>query len=254
MPTDGSATGVLVIIPARMGSTRFPGKVLADETGKPLIEHVYEAAMRAGSVDQVVVATDDATVADAVERFGGRVVMTRADHPNGTSRLSEAAGVLDVPRDRIIVNVQGDEPELDPALIDAAAGALTDSGADVATIASPFGEDEDPADPNIVKVVLAGDGSALYFSRALIPHAGDAGGQVRPLKHVGLYAYRRSFLDRYVALPETPLERTERLEQLRVLEHGHRIAVAVRRADHHGIDTPEQYRAFVARWNRRHEA
>lgn len=239
----------VIIIPARMASTRFPGKVLADRTGKPLIRHVFEAASRAGSAGRVVIATDDARVAAAAKAFGAECVMTRADHPNGTSRLAEAADLLGLGDGETVVNVQGDEPELEPALVDAAVGALGDSP--MATVAVPFGPDEDASNPNLVKVVVRGDGRAMYFSRALVPHARDGRG-VAPLKHVGLYAYRRSFLATYLTLPETDLERTEQLEQLRVLWHGHEIAVAVRDVrTHGGIDTPEQYDAFVARHGRR---
>lgn len=238
----------VIIIPARMASTRFPGKVLADRTGKPLIRHVYEAASRAGSAARVVIATDDARVAAAAKGFGAECVMTRADHPNGTSRLAEAAGVLGLDGSDIVVNVQGDEPELEPALVDAAVGAMGD--APMATVAVPFAPDEDPSNPNLVKVVVRGDGRALYFSRALVPHARDGRG-LAPLKHVGLYVYRRAFLDTYLTLAETELERTEQLEQLRVLWYGHAIAVAVRNVrTHGGIDTPEQYEAFVARHRR----
>ncbi len=243
--------GATIIIPARLGSTRFPGKVLADRTGWPLVRHVYERAKLAACASRVVVATDDERVRAAVVRFGGECVMTRADHPNGTSRLAEAAGILGLGADAVVVNAQGDEPELEPALIDAAVGALESSGAPMATVAIPFGADEDVRNPALVKVVLGGDGRALYFSRAVIPHArdGSAGDAMRPLKHVGIYVYRRAFLDEYARLPATRLEATEQLEQLRALYHGHAIAVAVvDTRTHGGIDTPEQYEAFVARW------
>jgi 3-deoxy-manno-octulosonate cytidylyltransferase (CMP-KDO synthetase) len=245
-----------IVIPAREGSTRFPGKVLARETGRPLIQHVCEQAAKARCAERVIVATDSRTVADAVERFGGEAALTRADHPNGTSRIAEVAESLD---DDIIVNVQGDEPEIEPELIDAAVEALlAHDDCVVGTAASPFMDDEDPADPNIVKVVCDSVGRALCFSRALIPHHRDAERSTEPpaqspLKHVGLYVYRRPFLAEYVKLPPTPLERTEHLEQLRILEHGERIAVAVRECRHHGIDTPEQYAAFVQRWRARRE-
>lgn len=239
-----------IIIPARMASTRFPGKVLADRTGRPLIQHVYERARLARAAARVVIATDDQRVVDAAGRFGAACILTRPDHPNGTSRLAEAAAILGLAPSDIVVNVQGDEPELEPALIDAAVAALDSGCADASTAAVPFAPDEDPANPNLVKVVVAADGTALYFSRALIPFERDAGqGRVRPLKHLGLYAYRRAFLDEYLRLPPTDLEATEQLEQLRILYHGRRIAVAVCDVrTHGGIDTPEQYDAFVARW------
>jgi 3-deoxy-manno-octulosonate cytidylyltransferase (CMP-KDO synthetase) len=237
-----------VVIPARYGSMRFPGKALANETGKPLIEHVHERAVQAESIDRVIVATDDERIRDAVRAFGGDVVMTRQDHPNGTSRIAEVADNLDA---ELIVNVQGDEPELDPRLIDLAVETLAaHDDCSVSTIASPFGLDEDPGNPNIVKVVADRRGRALYFSRSVIPFDRDRLGLsvVRPLKHVGLYVYRRTFLATYVELEPTLLEQVEHLEQLRVLEHGHEIAVAIADAHHHGIDTPEQYAAFVARF------
>lgn len=248
-PGDTQARAT-VIIPARLGSTRFPGKVLADRTGRPMIRHVYEAASRSTTAARVVVATDSERVRDAVRAFGGESVLT-GEHPNGTSRLAEAARILALEPDAVVVNVQGDEPELEPTLIDAAAEALTRGPAPMATVAIPFHTGEDPHDPNLVKVVLRPDSTALYFSRALIPFPRDAADtNLRALKHVGLYAYRRSFLDTYLALPPTDLERTEQLEQLRVLAHGHSIAVAVRDVPSFGgIDTPEQYEAFVRRWN-----
>jgi 3-deoxy-manno-octulosonate cytidylyltransferase (CMP-KDO synthetase) len=238
---------VVAIIPARLASTRLPGKVLLARTGKPLIRHVYEAALKASRPSRFVIAADDVSVAKACAAFNAEVVMTRVDHPNGTSRLAEACDLLGLADDVIAVNVQGDEPELDASLIDAAVGALEQTGAEVATIASPFMPGEDPANPNVVKVVCRADSTAMYFSRSLIPFRRDAAftGEVKPLKHVGLYVYRVGFLRRYVSLPATALEQTESLEQLRVLWHGFRIAVAVRESRGQGIDTPEQYEAFV---------
>jgi 3-deoxy-manno-octulosonate cytidylyltransferase (CMP-KDO synthetase) len=240
-----------VIIPARLGSTRFPGKVLADRTGKPLIQHVYERARLARCASRVVIATDDERVRAAVLRFGGECVMTSPDHPNGTSRLAEAARTLGLGSSDLVVNAQGDEPELEPQLIDAAVDLMQSSGAPMGTAAVPFTPGEDVANPALVKVVLAADGSAMYFSRSVIPHNRDAGhaSPVRPLKHIGLYVYLRSFLDAYLRLQQTQLETTEQLEQLRVLFHGHRISVAVLDIrTHGGVDTPDQYDAFVARW------
>jgi 3-deoxy-manno-octulosonate cytidylyltransferase (CMP-KDO synthetase) len=251
------AGGAVAIIPARLASSRFPAKAVADRTGRPLVQHVAEAAARAASIGRVVVAADDERVAAAVRCFGTEVVLTRVDHPNGTSRLDEAAALLGLADDAVVVNVQGDEPEIEPGVIDAAVAALSGSGEAMATVVSPFAAGEDPANPNIVKAVVrtGADGwrRAVYFSRALIPHCREGGERAaEPLKHVGLYAYRRGFLRRYVSLPATPLERTEMLEQLRAIEHGHAIAAAVERTAHHGIDTPEQYEAFVARWRARH--
>jgi len=239
----------VAIIPARFGSTRLPGKPLLDRTGKPLVVHVAERAASARSVTQVIVATDDSRIRDAVVAHGQQAVMTSPDHPNGTSRIAEVAQSLS-PDVQIIVNVQGDEPLIDPAVIDAAVERLKLGNEPMSTVASPFAVGEDPADPNIVKVVLDQRGRALYFSRALIPHVRDlqlSPSDARPhLKHIGLYAYRREFLSTYVALPPTPAEELEKLEQLRALEHGHAIAVVTAVVEHHGIDTPEQYEAFVA--------
>ncbi len=246
------------IIPARFGSTRFPGKPLADKTGKPLIQHVVEQAHKAQTVGRVVVATDDQRIYDAVLAFGGEAVMTRTDHPNGTSRLAEAVQAIDPPPDddAIILNVQGDEPEIEPDVIDQlVTGLANDPDAPMATLASPFADDEDPSDPNIVKLIVDQNGHALYFSRSLIPHHRDAPSALSThtsafLKHPGLYAYRRGFLLKYVTLPPTPLEEAEKLEQLRALEHGYKIAVIKTQVRHHGIDTPEQYEAFVSRHQR----
>lgn len=239
---------IVGVIPARLASSRFPEKVLADRTGWPLIRHVYESARRSARLTRLVVAADHPRVVDAVRSFGGEAVLTDVSHPNGTSRLAEAARLLDVPASGVVVNIQGDEPELEPGVIDAAVEALLASDAPMATVASPFVSGEDPGDPNLVKAVLARDGTALYFSRSLIPHRRSGGEAAAPLKHIGLYVYRRPFLDEYLALPPTPLERCEMLEQLRVLEHGRKIAVAVREVRSQGVDTPEQYEAFVSRW------
>ena len=241
---------VVVVIPARFASTRFPGKPLASRTGRPLIQHVCQRAALAKCASRILVATDDSRIERVVREFGGQVVMTRDDHPNGTSRLTEVA--RDLPAGTIVVNVQGDEPDIDPALIDKAVDALGD--ADMCTIASPFAADEDPNDPNIVKVVVDRSGRALYFSRSLIPYKRDAMGPCQPLKHVGLYVYRREFLIDYVGMMPTPLERTEQLEQLRVLEYGRRIQVVIAETKHHGIDTPEQYDEFVRRWSAENQA
>jgi 3-deoxy-manno-octulosonate cytidylyltransferase (CMP-KDO synthetase) len=241
---------VVVVIPARHDSVRFPGKVLADRTGRPLVQHVHEQARRAARIDDVVVATDDERVSTAVEAFGGRALMTRRDHPNGTSRLAEAAAHL--PDAAIVVNVQGDEPEIEPEAIDRAVATLEgDPDCAAATLAAPFDPADDPADPNIVKVVLDRRGRALYFSRAAIPVDRDGTGAASPLRHVGLYAYRRAFLLEYARLEPTPLEQAERLEQLRILEHGHAIAVGLVARSPAGIDTPAQYDAFVRRWQTR---
>jgi 3-deoxy-manno-octulosonate cytidylyltransferase (CMP-KDO synthetase) len=251
----GGPTAV-VVVPARMASVRFPGKVLASATGMPLVQHVVLAARRAACAARVVVATDDRRVEAALKPLGTEVVMTSAEHANGTNRLAEAAQVLGLADDQIVVNAQGDEPELEPAVVDAAVGALVRTGAPMATAAARFGPGEDARNPNVVKVVVGLDGAAMYFSRAVIPFDRDGRGGTgsTPLKHIGVYAYRRSFLERYAALAATPLERVEQLEQLRALESGHRIAVAVVGAEQargQGIDTREQYEEFVKRWRAR---
>jgi 3-deoxy-manno-octulosonate cytidylyltransferase (CMP-KDO synthetase) len=249
----------VAIIPARLGSTRLPGKVLLNETGGPLIRHVWESARAAKTLSRVVIATDDERVRETCIGFGAECVMTRADHPNGTSRLSEASTILNLASDDLVVNVQGDEPEVEREAIDGAVDALlrlerVHPDACIGTVAVPFGADEDPRDPNCVKVVLGLDSRALYFSRSLIPFdRDDKGGEdARAFRHVGLYVYRKRFLDEYVGMASTSLERCEQLEQLRALQHGRLIAVAVRPAARIGIDTPEQYNAFVQRWKSNH--
>jgi 3-deoxy-manno-octulosonate cytidylyltransferase (CMP-KDO synthetase) len=241
----------IAIIPARMGSTRFPGKAMASETGRPMVVHVCERAALAESVDRVVVATDSDEIAEAVADHGFEAVVT-GEHPNGTSRLAEAGAVLDLDEADEIVNVQGDEPEIEPGLIDAALLALR-TGASVGTVAAPFALGEDPGDPNIVKAVVGRLAKkkiapGLYFTRGQAPYVRDASVEVVRLKHVGLYAYSFGSLLGYLDLEPTPLERAECLEQLRWLEHGLRIAVAVRESAPVGIDTPQEYAAFVQRW------
>ena len=245
-----------MVIPARMASSRFPGKALVADTGKPMVVHVLEQARLASRVDRILVTAPDPEIIEAVEAHGGEAVQSSYDHPNGTSRLTEVAQKLDEEY-QILVNVQGDEPEIDPALIDLVIDTLqADPDSPVATIASPFAPEQDIADPNLVKVVLDQRSRALYFSRAPIPADRDGHGEspAQPLRHVGLYAYRRPFLAEFAAWEPTPLEESERLEQLRILEHSHTIAVAVATASGHGIDTPEQYAMFVKRYTSGHPA
>ncbi len=238
-----TSDAAIAVIPARYGSTRFPGKPLANQTGKTLIQHVVERVREATRISDVVVATDDQRIADAVTAFGGDVAMT-GEHSNGTSRIAEVMQSRD---DELIVNVQGDEPDIEPQVIDElVAGLLADPDAPMATLASDFADDENPADPNIVKLIVDQQSRAIYFSRSLIPFDRDGAG-ISPLKHPGVYAYRRDFLLRYVTLPATPLEQIEKLEQLRAIEHGYKIAVVKTTVRHHGIDTPEQYAEFVER-------
>ena len=232
------AVRVAGVIPARYGSTRLPGKSLISLAGKPLIQWVLEAVSRARRLDDVCVATDDARIREAVERCGGRVVMTRADHPSGTDRVAEAVAGLEA---GIVINIQGDEPLIDPALIDRLAERmLADETWDMATAATPIRPGEAQA-PSVVKVVFDRDRRALYFSRAVIPHVRDAGADAERLywRHVGLYAYRRAFLQRLVATPPCALERAEKLEQLRALHIGARIAVLEAADAGRGVDTPE---------------
>lgn len=238
----------VAIIPARYASSRLPGKPLLRETGRTLIQHVVEAAGRASTLARVIVATDDLRIAEAVRAFGGEVAMTRADHPSGTDRVAEVAAGL--PGAGIVVNLQGDEPEISGEAIDRVVRALQDDpAAPMSTLATPI---HDPAifrDPACVKAVLAADGRALYFSRSPIPHHRDGEGSgPLGLLHLGIYGYRRDFLLKLATLPPSPLEQIEKLEQLRVLEAGYPIAVGIVEERSVGIDTPDDYRRFVERW------
>ena len=238
---------ITAIIPARYGSTRFPGKALADLCGKPMIQHVYERTSQARHLSQVIVATDDQRIADAVTRFGGAVAMTSPDHETGTDRLAEVAQGL---TSDIIVNVQGDEPLIDPAMIDQAVEPfLSDAGLQMGTLKCRITCLHDFLSPNVVKVVTDVNNDALYFSRSPLPFFRDkwqdlkddafASGKLLCYKHVGLYVYQRDFLIRYAALTPTPLELAEKLEQLRALENGVRIKVVETSFESLGVDTPE---------------
>jgi 3-deoxy-manno-octulosonate cytidylyltransferase (CMP-KDO synthetase) len=241
-------TAFTVLVPARYASTRLPGKPLADIAGKPMVVRVAERAMESGAT-RVVVATDDVRVQDAVAAAGIAVCLTHLEHLTGTDRLAEAAELLALPDDEIVVNVQGDEPLLEPALIRSMATLLaTRPDAAMATACHPIEDADEAFNPNVVKVVLDAAGYALYFSRATIPWARDAFAQSRaplppglPLyRHYGLYAYRTAFLRAFPKLAPAPIERFEALEQLRALWHGHRIAVEITRGTPApGIDTPE---------------
>ena len=239
---------VAVVIPARYASSRLPGKPLLRETGKYLIQHVYERAAQAMCAAEVVVATDDDRIRDAVRSFGGRAVMTREDHPSGTDRVAEVAAGLTAD---LIVNVQGDEPQIDPAAIDRLAALLAaDPAADMATLAVPLPDRESYLSPNVVKVVCDDRGRALLFSRSPLPFVrdGEPDFTTRParfLQHLGIYAYRRPFLLKLAATPPHPLEEAEKLEQLRVLGTGRTISVGVVGHAHRGVDTPADYAAFV---------
>lgn len=237
-----------VVVPARHASTRLPAKPLADIAGRPMVVRVLERALAAGAAE-VWVATDHEAVRDAVQAAGGQALMTRADHPSGTDRLAEVAQVLGWADDDIVVNVQGDEPLIDPALISAVAAVLADDAeAAIATAAHALGDVAEVFNPNVVKVVCDARQRALYFSRAPIPWARDAWAERRDaipaglplLRHVGLYAYRVGFLRRYAALAPSPLEQWEALEQLRALWHGYRIRVLeLDAAPPAGVDTAE---------------
>ncbi len=237
-----------IVIPARYASTRLPAKPLADIAGKPMIVRVLERVGGVGA-EEVWVATDHADVRDAVEAAGGRVVMTRSDHPSGTDRLAEVAMLGGWRDEDIVVNVQGDEPLIDPAMVKAVADALADDGeAAIATAAHPLADAAEAFNPNVVKVVCDAAGRALYFSRASIPWARDAWASRRDelppglpmLRHVGLYAYRVGFLRRYADLAVSPLEQWEALEQLRAMWHGYRIRVLeLAAAPPAGVDTAE---------------
>lgn len=228
-------TGFVVVIPARFASVRLPGKPLREIGGKPMIQHVYERAVESSAQD-VVIATDDQRIADTCEAFGAVVCMTGDQHRSGSERIAEVCDILDWNDDRVVVNLQGDEPSMPAQLIDQCAHLLTDPAADIATLASPIASQEDFDNPNVVKAVVDDAGNALYFSRAPIPHAGKN----LALQHHGIYAYRCGVLRRLVAAKPSELELCERLEQLRALALGMRIRVAtpaVRPGP--GVDTEE---------------
>lgn len=226
---------VLCVIPARYGSTRLPGKPLALIQGKPVIQRVYERASLARIPDQVLVATDDQRIADVVTAFGGKAVMTSADHPSGTDRLAEVA--LNYEDVDVIVNVQGDEPMIPPQVIDDLAHAFEENpDLEMATMKTEM-QPEDYQNPNAVKVVTDQNGYALYFSRSLIPYPRNEEPDVKVWKHIGIYAYKRDFLLKFAALLPTPLEKVEGLEQLRALENGVKIKVLATDFQGVGIDT-----------------
>lgn len=264
----------IAVIPARMGAQRFPGKPLAKETGKYLVQHVYEAAAQCSLLDRVIVATDDERIVSAVRSFDGEVAMTRPDHVSGTDRVGEVAAELNLAPDDMVLNVQGDEPELHPDVLSRLIARFRDLPADcgssaprIGTIAVPFSDSgpaegpNSPSDPNRVKVVLDHLGNAMYFSRSLIPFPRNSGGKVdRPsrwLLHLGVYAFRADVLSLITTpgrLPRGGLEDTESLEQLRWLHAGLPIAVAIVGHGFAGVDTPEDYAGFVRRYRNRSAA
>lgn len=228
---------IVCIIPARYASTRLPGKPLLDLAGKPMIRRVVEQVAKSARISRILVATDDSRIFDAVKNFGGEARMTSAAHHTGTDRLAEVAGAL--PEADLILNVQGDEPLIPPESLDALIGSF-DGCADLqmATLMTPLAE-ADAGNPAAVKVVVSLDRHALYFSRSLIPFPRQSTAECRTYKHIGVYAYRREFLLKYAALPQTPLEKTESLEQLRALEYGYRIRMVETPFQSIGVDTPE---------------
>jgi len=236
----------VVVIPARLASSRFPRKILARETGKYLIQHVYEQASKARLAPQIIIAADDPETVSAAESFGAKAVLTDPDLPSGTDRVAEAVKNLDAD---IIVNVQGDEPRMHPESIDQLIELMTDSDVPMGTLATPLTSREEITNPNCVKVVLDRNGLAIYFSRSAIPFPRDGYEKVPSdyphLLHLGIYAYRKEFLLKLTQLPPAPIEKIEMLEQLRVLWHGYNIKVGITPYRTMGIDTPEQYSVFV---------
>jgi 3-deoxy-manno-octulosonate cytidylyltransferase (CMP-KDO synthetase) len=241
---------ILGVIPARYASSRFPGKILVSIAGKTMLQHVWERAMQARYLSSVVIATDDERIREAAEDFHARVVMTRSDHVSGTDRVAEAASASNA---SIIVNIQGDEPLLDPAAIDAAVlGLLDQDEIPMGTLKKRIERPSEIHDPNVVKVVCDHQGNAIYFSRSPIPFERD---QTAPFyfKHIGLYVYRRDFLLGYPDLPIGPLEQAEKLEQLRALESGFRIRVAETDYESIGVDTPEDWQRVASLYEKTYQ-
>ncbi len=235
-----------LLIPARYASTRLPAKPLLDETGRCLILHVVDNVQGIAGIDSVTVATDDQHIADVVVAAGYQAVMTRAGHSSGTDRLAEAAAALGFGDDDIVINIQGDEPDIPAALVLRLAELIETTDAPMATLATPL-NDEQAANPNKVKVVFTPNNKALYFSRANIPHDRDGTNPGQTFLHIGIYGYRAGFLQTFSTLAPGTLEQIECLEQLRVLEAGYDIAIDVVDYDGCGIDTPEDYAEFVQR-------
>lgn len=242
---------VLVCIPARYGSTRFAGKVLAKETGKFLIQHTWEKVCAAKLADRAIIAADDEKVIAAAESFGAKCVLTSTEHKSGTDRIAEAAKNIDCD---IVVNLQADEPEIEPENIDKVAKLLLENpNEQMATLAAEFETATQIANPNIVKVVTDKNNKAIYFSRSVIPYNRDKAGVgdiSQYLRHVGIYAYRKDFLLKITALEQTPLEKIEKLEQLRAIENGFGILVGKIKHTCDGIDTPQQYAEFVKKYKK----
>ncbi len=242
---------ILACIPARYGSTRFPGKVLAKDTGKFLIQHTYERACLAKLPEKVIIAADDERIAAAARSFGAECILTSPEHKSGTDRIAEAVADIDV---EIVVNLQADEPEIDPGNIDFLANLLmVRHGFPMATLSTDFQNQQQVFDPNVVKVMADCNNRAIYFSRSVIPYDRESG-CIGPLeqyqRHIGIYAYRKDFLLKFAALAEGRLERIEKLEQLRAIENGYAVLVGKVKHYSDGIDTPQQYAEFVKRYNK----
>ena len=234
-----STKHIVGILPARWGSTRFPGKPLHRLAGKTLIQHVWERCQECTRLDRVVIATDDDRIRDEAISFGAEVVMTAAHHPTGTDRIAEAAAAI--PQATHVINIQGDEPLIEPALIDELAQAMiADDALPMVTAANPIEDEAAYHDPNVVKVVLDLSGHALYFSRSPLPYRRTQPAGLTLYRHKGIYGYRRDFLEAFITWPPSPLEQAESLEQLRALENGARIKVIITTDDSIGLDTPEQ--------------
>jgi 3-deoxy-manno-octulosonate cytidylyltransferase (CMP-KDO synthetase) len=243
---------ILAVIPARFSSTRFAAKVLAKDTGKFLIQHTYEQACLARLPEKVIIAADDQRVVAAAETFGAECILTSVEHKSGTDRIAEAVADLDVD---IVINLQADEPEIHPDNIDYLARLLIDNpDYPMATLSAEFQNAQQVADSNIVKVITDCNNRAIYFSRFPIPYDRDksgVGNVKQYLRHLGIYAYRKQFLLKITNLPQTPLEKIEKLEQLRAIENGYKILVGKVQHTCDGIDTPQQYAEFVARYSKK---
>ena len=236
---------VLGVIPARYASTRLPGKPLIKIGGKPMIQHVYQQCLKAKLIDKVIVATDDKRIYDAVIKFGGNAAMTSSKHRSGTDRIGEIVKWQnsEIAQCDIVVNIQGDEPFINPANIDKAIKPLLkDKTVNVSTLAFKIKDKKEINDPNVVKVIFDKDGDAIYFSRNPIPYDRDRKGKVNYYKHIGLYVYRKSYLQRLIKMKPSKLEQAEKLEQLRILENGGKIKVVVTNIDSHSVDTREDLR------------
>lgn len=239
---------IIGIIPARYASTRFPGKPLADIAGKPMIQWVYERAQQSSRLDRLLVATDDERILECVRAFGGDAILTGSGHPSGTDRLAEAGRLLELGDDDLVINIQGDEPLLQPIMVDLLTDALIRArDCPMATLACESTDAAAFTNPNVVKVVVDDRWRALYFSRTAIPCRRDPDWTPQVfLRHLGFYAYRQGFLQQFTQLEPGKLERLEQLEQLRALEHGHAIQVALSPVETQGVDTPEDLQAILA--------